>query len=47
MPANYAASKSVFKNIVTNSLGQKTTLFLSDCVLFQLLESFGAGCTSW
>ena len=47
MPANYAATKSVFKNIVTNSLGQKTAYsYQIDGTQFQLLESLGAGCAS-
>lgn len=47
MPANYTANKPVFKNIVTNSLGQTTTYsYQIDGTQFQLLESFGAGCAS-
>lgn len=47
MPANYAVTKPVFKNIVTNSLGQKTTYtYQIDGTQFQLLESLGAGCAS-
>ncbi|MFJ1521673.1 DUF6765 family protein [Acinetobacter sp. ABJ_C1_1] len=47
MPATYAGNKPVFKNIVTNSLGQKTTYsYQIDGTQFHLLESFGAGCSS-
>ncbi|MFK4206277.1 RHS repeat-associated core domain-containing protein [Acinetobacter junii] len=47
MPANYSANKPVFKNVVTNSLGQKTTYSYQVVgTQFQLLESFGAGCAS-
>ena len=47
MPANYTTNKAVFKNIVTNSLGQKTTYsYRIDGTQFQLLESLGAGCVS-
>ena len=47
MPANYTTNKAVFKNIVTNSLGQKTTYsYRIDGTQFQLLESLGAGCAS-
>ncbi len=47
MPANYSNSKAIFKNIVTNSLGQKTTYsYQIDGTQFQLLESLGAGCAS-
>lgn len=47
MPANYTANRPVFKNIVTNSLGQTTTYsYQIDGTQFQLLESFGAGCAS-
>ncbi|WP_087090727.1 phospholipase effector Tle1 domain-containing protein [Acinetobacter pittii] len=47
MPANYTNNKAIFKNIVTNSLGQKTTYtYKIDGTQFQLLESLGAGCAS-
>ena len=47
MPANYTKNKAIFKNIVTNSLGQKTTYtYQIDGTQFQLLESLGAGCAS-
>lgn len=47
MPANYSANKPIFKNIVTNSLGHKTTYsYQIDGTQFRLLESLGAGCSS-
>lgn len=47
MPANYSTNKSIFKNIVTNSLGQKTSYsYQVDGTQFKLLETLGAGCSS-
>lgn len=44
---NLCGNKPVFKNIVTNSLGQKTTYsYQIDGTQFHLLESFGASCSS-